>query len=88
VFTLTGALLRSAQGEESKKDDVELFKPGEHVAETFQSAEQPFDFIALPMKSAVVFPRMDSVGLRPNHRNHAQVEEQLPYLIALVSSIP
>src|SRR5438128_9166391 len=33
--------------EETKKDDVELFKAGEDAAETFQPAEQPFDFIAL-----------------------------------------
>ena len=55
---------------------------GEDAAETFEPPEQAFDFAALFIKSAVVLPGMDSVRLGRNHRNHAQVQDQLPCLIA------
>jgi hypothetical protein len=50
-------------------------------------AEEPLYLIALLVERAVVVPGFDSVGFGRNHRDHAQAEDKLAGLIALIGSI-
>ena len=43
--------------------------------------------VALLVNRVIVVPRMQSVGLRRDHRNHSQIEHQLLSFIAFVSPI-
>ena len=87
MFTLTESFDDEGEGEEAEEEDIELFEPGEDSAEAFESSEQALDLVAFLVEGAVVFPGFDAIGLRRNHRNHAQAEHQLPGLVALVGPI-
>src|SRR5258707_13166717 len=71
----------------AEEEDIEFLEAGEDSAEAFESPEEPLDFIALLVESAVVFPGLDAVGLWWNDRDHAQAEHQLPGFVALVGAI-
>jgi hypothetical protein len=87
VFTLSESFDDKCEVEEADEEYVELLEPGEDSAEALESSEQPFDLVAFLVESTVVSPGFDAVGLWRNHRNHPQIEHQLPCLIALIGSI-
>src|SRR5262249_4546797 len=73
--------------EEPKEKRVEFLEAREDTTEAFESAEETFDLVALLVNGMIVVPGMQAVGLRRNHRNHAQVEHQLPGFVAFVRPI-
>lgn len=87
MFTLSERFDDKGEVEEADEEHVELFEAGEDSSEAFESSEQPFDFVALLVVGSVVVPGFDAVGLGRNHQNHAQIEHQLPRLIALIGPI-
>lgn len=87
MFTLPEGFDDECEVEEADEEYVELLEPGEDPAEALEPSEQSFDLVALLVESAVVLPGFDAVGLGWNHRNHAQIEHQLPRLIAFIGSI-
>ena len=73
--------------DKSDKHDVELFKSREDAPKALEPAEQPFDLVAPLVHGAVVLPRRDPVLLGWHHRDQAEVERQLPSLIAFVRPV-
>ena len=73
--------------EESEKHRVALFEPRKDAPESFQSPEEPLDFVALLVRFALLLPRIEPVGFGPNHGNHAQIEHKLSGFIAFVGAI-
>jgi hypothetical protein len=87
VLTLSEGIDDEHEDDEGEEDDIEFLESGKDAAEAFQPAEKPFHFVALFVEFAVVFPGIEPVGLGRNHRNHAQIEHQLPRLVALIGFI-
>ena len=73
--------------QEGHEDDIEFFEAGEDSTEAFESAEEPLDFIACFIESAVVFSRLDAVGLGMDAGEHSEFQHQLPGFVAFVSAI-
>ena len=48
-----------------------------------ETAEQPFNFIAPLVHLSVVLPRLDSVFFGRHDGNEAEIDRQLPRLVAL-----
>src|SRR5258708_3569881 len=71
----------------AEEEDIEFLEAGEDSAEALESPEEPLNFIALLVESAVVLPGLDAVGLWRNERDHAQDEYQLPGFVTLVGAI-
>jgi hypothetical protein len=84
VLTRSECIDDQDEVDKGEEDDIAPFESGEDAAEAFPSAEQPFHFVAFPVKLAVVLPRGEAVGFGRNHWNHAQIEHHLPRFIALV----
>ena len=74
MFTLAKCFDDEDEVEEAEKEDIEFLEAGEDSAEAFESPEEPLDFVALLVESAVVFPGLDAVGLWRNDRDHAQAQ--------------
>lgn len=87
VFTLSEGFDDESEVEEADEEHIEFLEPREDSAEALEASEQPFDFVAPPVEGAIILPRFDAVGLGRNHGNHAQIEHQLPRLIALIGPI-
>jgi len=83
VFTLA----KRCEVEETEEEDIEFLEAGEDSAEAFESLEEPLDFVALLLESAVVFQGLDTVRLWRNNRDHAQAEHQLLGFGTLVGAI-
>ena len=77
MFTLAKCFDDEGEVEEAAEEDIEFLEAGEDSTEAFESPEEPLDFVALLVESAVVFPGFDAVGLWRNDRDHAQAEHQL-----------
>src|ERR1700733_10325014 len=75
------------KAEKRQEHDVQFFKTRKDAAEAFKTPEQSLNLVALLVKSTIIFPRMQPVGLRRNYRNHAQIKHQLPGFIAFVSAV-
>ena len=87
MLTLFGGIYDQDKIDKGEEDDIEFLKSGEDAPEAFQSAEKPFHFVAFLVEFAVIFPGIKPVGFGRNHWNHAQIEHQLPCLIALIRFI-
>ena len=87
MLTLSKGFDDEGEVEEAEEEDIEFLEAGEDSAEAFEPPEEPLDFVALFVESAVVFPGLDAVGLWRNDRDHAQAEHQLPGFVALVGAI-
>ena len=87
MFTLSESFDDECEVEEADEEHVELLEAGEDSAEALEPAEQPLDLVALLVKGTVVLLGLDAIGLRRNPRNHAQIEHQLPCLIAFISLV-
>ena len=87
MFTLAKRFDDEGEVEEAEEEDIEFLEAGEDSAEAFESPEESLDFVAFFVEGAVIFPRLDAVGLWRNHRDHAQAEHQLPGFVALVGAI-
>ena len=64
--------------ETNPRESVEFLETREDTTEALESAEETFDLVALLVNGMIVVPGMHAVGLRGNHRNHSQVEHQVP----------
>jgi hypothetical protein len=72
---------------ERQEYDVQFVESGEDSAESFESAKQEFDFIALSVHGLIVLPRREAVGFRRRDWDISQVERPLPGLITLIGTI-
>jgi hypothetical protein len=63
------------------KHHIEFLKARENAPKALESAKQTLDLITALIQYAIIFPAMDSVAFRGNHRNEAQVSRQLPRFI-------
>ena len=63
-----------------------VFEAREDASESLESAEEPFDLIALFIEGAAIGPGLDAIGLGRNERDHAQAEYKLARFIALVGA--
>ena len=84
MLTLSERFDHKGEGEEAEEDDIEFFEAGEGSTESFESTEEPLDFIALFIESAVVFSRLDAVGLGMDAGEHSEFQHQLPGFVAFV----
>lgn len=87
VFTLAQSLDDESEIDKSHQDNVEFLEARKNAAKSLQPAKQALRFIAFPVESAIIGPRLASVGFRWNHRNHVQLQHQLPGCITFVGSI-
>ena len=67
--------------------DIEFLEPREDTAKPFEPTEQPFDLIAPLVDDPVVLPRRDAILLGWYDGDEAEVERQLPSLVAFVSPV-
>ncbi len=74
MLTLSEGLDDQGEIEESQKDDIEFIEAGEDAAETFESAEEPLDLIALAIDGFVVLPGLQAIAFGRNHREEAKVQ--------------
>ena len=56
MLTLSKGLDDEGEGDEGEEDTVQFLEAGEDAAETFQPAEEAFDFIAFLVEGPVVVP--------------------------------
>jgi hypothetical protein len=77
----------SAKLRKPRKSTSSFSKRGEDSAEALEPSEQPFDLVAFLVESTVVGPRFDAVGFGRHHRNHSQLEYELPGLISLIGAV-
>ena len=61
MFTLAQGFDDEGEGEEAEEEDIEFLEAREDSAEAFEPSEQPLDFVALFVESAIVFPWLDAV---------------------------
>ena len=87
MLTLTEGLDDESEVEETQKDDVEFIEAREDAAEAFESAEEPFDLIALAVHGFVVLPGLQAIASGRNHREVAKVQSQLESLVVLVGAV-
>ena len=87
MFTLTQRFDDEGEVEESEEEDIEFLEAGEDSSEAFEPSEESLDLVALLVEGAVVFLRLDAVGLGRNHRHHSEAEHQLPGFVAFVGAI-
>jgi hypothetical protein len=87
VLTLAKGFDDEGEGEKAEEQDIEFLEAGEDAPVAFESAEEPFDLIALSVESAIVTPGIDAVAFRRPNRNHAQFKHQLARLVALVGAV-
>jgi hypothetical protein len=59
VFTLAKRFDDEGKIEKSEEEEIEFLEAGEDSAEAFESREEPLDFVALLVESAVIFPGAD-----------------------------
>jgi hypothetical protein len=62
VFALAKRFDDEGEVEEAEEVDIEFLEAGKDSAEAFESPEEPLDFVALLVESAVVFPGLDFGG--------------------------
>ncbi|MBI2817199.1 MAG: hypothetical protein HYX72_09695 [Acidobacteria bacterium] len=72
---------------ESEEDDVEFIEAGEDAAEAFESAEEPFDLVALAVHSLIVLPRLQAIAFGRNYWEEAEVQSQLESLVVLIGAV-
>lgn len=87
MFTLTQCFDDEGEVEEAEEEDIEFLEAGEDSAEALEPAEELLDLVALLVEGAVVFPRIDAVGLGWNHRDHAEAEHQQSGFVRFVGPI-
>ena len=61
MFTLAKRFDDEGEVEEAEEEDIEFLEAGEDSAEAFESPEEPLDFVAFLVESAVVLPGLDAV---------------------------
>jgi hypothetical protein len=79
VFTLAKRFDDEGEVEKAEEEDIEFLEAGEDSAEVFESPEEPLDFHALLVESAVLIPGLDAVGLWRNDRDHAHAVSQVAW---------
>jgi len=72
VLTLSECFDDESKAKEAQKDAVEFLEAGEDTTIAFESAKEPFDFIAFAIQGPVIVPGIDAIRLRGNDRNHLQ----------------
>lgn len=65
---------------------VELREAGADPTTALQGTEQPLDLVAPLADRLALVPDREPIGLRRHHRGEAQVEGQLPGVVALVGA--
>jgi hypothetical protein len=73
--------------DKGKEHHIEFLETGEDASEAFEPTKQSFDLVAAAVHGAVVLPSVNAVLLRRNNRNEAEVEGQLPGVLAFVGSV-
>ncbi len=77
------------QGEmdEGGEHGVELFEAREDAAKALEPAEQALDLVAPAIEAAVVGPGAEAVGVGRHDRLEAELQHQLPGLVAFVGPV-
>src|SRR5512134_884835 len=73
--------------DETNEHGIQFIEAGKDAAESLESAEQSFDFIALTVHGPVIFPGIEAIGLGRNYRQIAQIKSQLTGFVAFVGAI-
>jgi len=73
--------------DEGDEHEIELLEAREDAPESFESTEQPFDLIAPLVPGAVVLPGGDATLFGWDYRDKAEVECELPGLVAFVGTV-
>ena len=71
MLTLSKGFDDKDEIDKAEEDDVELLKSGEDATEAFQSAKEPFYFVALLVQFAIILPGIEAIGFWRNHWDHA-----------------
>jgi hypothetical protein len=66
VVTLSEGFDDESEVEESEEQHVQLFEAREDSSESLESSKEALDLVALFIKSVVIVPRFDAVGLGRN----------------------
>ena len=66
---------------------IQLVVASQYAAPRFEAAEQPFDLVALPIKSFVQFPGLFALGMGRYDRNKAKPLGKFPRFVAFVGAI-
>jgi hypothetical protein len=61
VLTLSEGFDDEDEIDKGEENDVEFLKSGEYATEAFQSAEEPFYFVALLVQFAIILPGIEAV---------------------------
>ena len=70
MLTLSESFDDEREAKEGKEDAVQFFEAGEDAAVTFKPSEKSLDLVPFSIEHAVIAPRVDTVGLGRNYRNH------------------
>ncbi len=87
VLTLSKAFHDQGEVEECKEDDIEFVEAREDAAKAFESAEEPFDLIALAVHGFVVLPRLQSIAFRRDNGNETEAQSQLLGFVIFVGAV-
>ena len=75
------------QMDEGGEHEIEVFEAGEDAANAFEPAEQALDLVAPSVEAAVVGPGVKTVGVGRHDRLKAELQHQLPGLVAVVDPV-
>ncbi len=73
--------------EECPEHDVELVEAGEDTSEALEPSEEPLDFVAALVEVSVIGPRRDAIGFWRDDGRKAEVECELPGLVAFIGAV-
>ncbi len=83
----TNHIKNKSEMDEGFKHDVEFFEAREDTSETFQSAEQTFNFVAPFVNFSVVWPWVEAIRFGRNNGFKTKIKNKLPCLISFIGSI-
>lgn len=73
--------------QECPKHDVELVEAREYASEGLEPSEEPLDFVPPLVEVSIIGPGRDTIGLWRDYGRKAEVERELPGLVAFIGAV-